>query len=91
MPLNTNTAHLRIFQYVAGTILNLPPSMSMTFPVIYAPALLVKKRIQPAISSSVPTLSKGITVLGKTPSPMIPAASSDGNTVDVSFDQASNP
>jgi hypothetical protein len=62
--------------------------MSMTFPVIYAPALLVKKRMHPAISSSVPTLSSGISSLGKTPSPMIPAASSDGNTVHVSFEGA---
>jgi hypothetical protein len=80
-----NSSSEQIFQYVAGTILNLPPSMSMTFPVRYAPARLVRNRIHPAISSSVPTLSKGIWALEKTPSPMIPAASFDGNTVHVRF------
>ncbi len=37
--------------------------------------------MQPAISSSAPTLSRGMTFRGKTPSPMIPLAMSDGNTV----------
>ena len=69
-----------IFQYVAGIRLNLPPSTSNTVPVRYAPARLVRNKITPAISSSVPTLSRGITDRGKMPSPMMPAASSEGNT-----------
>lgn len=72
-------------QYVDGMIDSRPPSRTNTFPVQYAPALLVKNRIQPAISSSVPDLSSGILLFGNTPSPMIPAASSDGKTVEVSL------
>ena len=34
------------------------------------------------MSSAVPALSAGIFSLGKTPSPMRPAAKSDGKTVD---------
>lgn len=55
-----DSSDYQIFQYVAGTILNLPPSMIMTFPVTYAPARLVRNRIAPAMSSSVPIFSKGI-------------------------------
>lgn len=62
-----------------------PPSNTTTFPLQYAPALLVKKRIHPAMSSSVPDLSSGILLLGKTPSPMMPDARSDGKTVKVSI------
>jgi hypothetical protein len=64
---------------------SLPPSIIITFPVQYAPALLAMNRIHPAISSSVPDLSSGILLLGKIPSPMIGAASSDGKTVKVSI------
>jgi hypothetical protein len=58
-----------------------PPSSISTLPVLYAPARLVRNRIAPAISSSVPDLSSGILSFGNTPSPMIPEASSLGNTV----------
>jgi len=67
-------------QNVAGSTLNLPPSINITLPVQYAPARLVRNSIAPAMSSSVPTLSRGILSLGKIPSPIIPAASSEGNT-----------
>jgi hypothetical protein len=71
-------------QYVDGMRESRPPSRTMTFPLQYAPALLVKNKIQPAMSSSVPDLSSGILYLGNIPSPMIPAARSLGNTVKVS-------
>jgi hypothetical protein len=67
-------------QYVDGIMLNLPPSRITTLPVQYAPALLVRNKMHPAMSSSVPDLSRGILSFGNTPSPMMPAASSDGNT-----------
>jgi hypothetical protein len=71
-----------VSQYVAGIKLNLPPSTNSTVPVKYAPPLLVRNKMTPAISSSVPVLSSGITDLGKTPSPIMPAASSEGNTFE---------
>lgn len=71
------------YQYVDGKVLRRPPSTTKTLPVQYAPALLVRNRIVPAISSSVPDLSNGTLLLGKTPSPMSPAAISEGNTVDI--------
>ena len=43
----------------------------------------------PPMSSGVPTLSAGIVSFGKTPSPMIPAARSDGKTVDVNESESS--
>jgi hypothetical protein len=54
-------------------------------PLQYAPALLVRNKIAPAISSSIPDLSSGILLLGKIPSPMRKAASSEGNTVEISI------
>ena len=74
-------------QYVAGRLLNLPPSISITLPVTYAPALLVRNRIAPAMSSSVPTLCRGILSLEKVPfiAPMMPDAISEGNTGQVSM------
>ena len=71
-------------QYVDGMRESRPPSRTTTFPLQYAPALLVKNKIQPAMSSSVPDLSSGILSLGNIPSPMMPAARSLGNTVKVS-------
>jgi hypothetical protein len=59
--------------------------MTKMLPLQYAPALLVRNKIAPAISSSIPDLSSGILLLGKVPSPMRKAASSEGNTVKVSI------
>ena len=70
-------------QYVDGMRESRPPSTTSTFPVQYAPALLVRNKIQPAISSSVPDLSSGTLLFGKAPSPMIPAARSDGKTIQI--------
>ena len=70
-----------IFQYVLGMILRRPPSVTMTFPLQYAPARDVRNRIQPAMSSIVPDLSAGILSLGKIPLPIIGAAKSDGYTI----------
>jgi hypothetical protein len=69
-------------QYDAGKLLRRPPSTNKTLPVTYAPALLARNSMVPAISSSFPILSSGILSLGKTPAPMIPAARSEGNTVE---------